>query len=187
MLISSAPYLNASSTALVSPPIAPGAAGIAFAVLLKRGAGAACTMPPGAKKVSRAAICGWKRASENVKTGATQASLSAKTAAHSSRVLRARLAPLPLRQHRVDRTHHRGDTIHHGGAHHLSLAGDPTLDHRAEDAKGPAITPLPEASPRVRPLRNPSWTAARPHRATAAPFPFYAACRRLCRGFRTRD
>lgn len=82
----------------VSAPGTEGTEGVPGTVREKRGAGAACGMPSISMMVPRAAMCGLAGTSVNDSTGVTQASRSANSAAHSSRVRVANAAAITARR-----------------------------------------------------------------------------------------
>src|SRR5262245_32913592 len=84
--ISSLAKPQSPSTASVSAPRGRGGNPKSAWVRLKRGAGAGCSTSSRRTKVWRILLCGWCSTSASDSTGATQASLPANTASHSSRV-----------------------------------------------------------------------------------------------------
>lgn len=77
-----------------SAPTSPATVGVAENL----GAGPGIAAPPTSTNEPRATLCGWRRDSCRVSTGATQASRGAKTSAHSSRVRAAKAAASTARQ-----------------------------------------------------------------------------------------
>jgi hypothetical protein len=76
---------KSASTASVCWPTDGPAAPRAAGVLENLGAGAGCSSPLTSVKTARAARCGSDSTSSGARTGVTQASVPAKTSAHSSR------------------------------------------------------------------------------------------------------